>query len=263
MTKTIRVGSGLGDAMYLQAVVRHMLSKGYKLKVSTKWPDVFSMLDVETVPFTKSRKEIDIFAGYSLRKSEPTDQFEDCCIQAGIEEPVEFKMDWSVKNTELIEKVKQEANGKPIILVQMPRPPMDRKDGFGETLLPRQEAFQEAVDEARGKAFLVQIGAGEPTYELEGIDLDLSNSTSIHDLFDLGLSCDGLLGYCSFIVPLAEQFDKDVLFIWARAGLKDRHKFIRQITPKKILHAETSKWVFDDDSRENIRSAVLSLLRQG
>lgn len=254
--KRIRCGMGLGDSLYLQGVVRHLLEKGHKLEPCSDWPDVFRYLPVKVVPFT--RQGVDIVAHYSMRKgARDTDQFEDCCINARISEPVDFRLDWKPVNAALVEQVK--SHGKPVILVQLPRNPMNRKDGFGAQLLPNCAAIQTAIDAIGDRAFKVLVGSGKALYSFTGIDLDLSNRTSVTDLIDLGWACDGLLGYVSFFVPLAESLKKPALFVWSRRGLSAAHLYIRQITPQKILHRDSSAYVFDDSARDKIETAATSL----
>jgi hypothetical protein len=250
--KTIRSGMGLGDSLYLQSVCRYFVKKKrQRLKVASAWPDVFRPLGdmVDVIPFT--RAGIDILAHYSMRKSiKETTQFQDCCFQAGIHDPVELKLDWTVTSTRLIDELK--AYGKPIVLVQLPRNPMGRVDGFGKELMPDCTVIQRIIDSLKDRALIVQVGAGQPLFEFTGIDVDLSNKTSVCDLLDIASAADGFLGYCSFMVPLAESFGKPALFVWSSRGLRVVEPFIARITPAKILHARTSQFVIDDWDEEKI-----------
>lgn len=237
---------GLGDALYLQAVVRHLVRKGQKVEVCTEWPDVFRPLKdhVKFSPF--SRTNIQILAHYSMRKGiAGTTQFEDCCLQAGIREPVEFKLDWWPVNAGLVAQIRKP--WKPILCVQLPRAPMGRSDGFGAELLPDCGVIQQAIDRLKDRAYIVQIGSGEALYRFKGIDLDLSNATSVSDLIDVAYAADGFLGYCSFLVPLAESLGKPAVLVWSRRGLHSRQPFISRITPQKILHRKSSRWIVDDE----------------
>lgn len=249
---------GLGDSLYLQSVARHLVRQGHRLEVCSKWPDVFRPLGdrVRVVPFRRDR--IDRLAHYSMRKDKPTDQFVDCCIQAGIVEPVDLRLDWVPVNMGLIERVR--SHGKPVVLVQLPREPMDRKDGYGSELLPDCRVIQKAIDALRGRALIVQVGSGAPLYRFEGIDIDFAGMTSVSDLIDLAYACDAMLGYVSFFVPLAESFGKPALFVWSRRGLSSRTDYIRTITPQKILHRASSRHVFDDCSAEAVEAAARALL---
>lgn len=242
--KTIRCGSGLGDSIYLHSVVRHLLRQGVALRVKSDYPEVFKDLPVEVIPFVRNAA---ITAHYASRKGiDGTTQFEDCCINAGITGPVEMKMEWTPGSEALIERLR--APGKPILVVQMPRAPMGRTDGFGAEIMPDCSVIQRHLDELKPTHTVVQIGAGAPLHHFTGIDIDLANQTTIRELIDVGYAADRFLGYCSFIVPLAESFGKPALIVWSRRGLNARSVYIRQITPRKILHAPTSRYVIDDQN---------------
>lgn len=244
--KRIRSGMGLGDSLYLQPVVRHLVNQGQRLEVCSEWPDVFRPLGDKVRIDRFSRQNIQILAHYSLRKGRTdTNQFEDCCLQAGIKEPVEFRLDWQPVNHGLIASVRR--SWKPILCVQLPRNPMGRTDGFGKELMPDCRVIQQAIDKLRERYFVVQVGAGKPIYEFAGIDLDLANKTSVSDLIDVAYASDLFLGYCSFMVPLAESLSKPAVLVWSRKGLKSSQPFIRRITPKKILHRKSSRWLVDDE----------------
>ncbi|HBA32966.1 MAG TPA: hypothetical protein DCZ12_02385 [Gammaproteobacteria bacterium] len=243
--RSIRGGRGLGDAMYVQAVARHLVHKGEKLRVYNDWPDLFLPLGdaVVTRPFSRA---VDITAHYSMRKDcRDTNQFEDCCIQAGLKEPADLMLDWTITDHPFIDSVIKQAKCKPICLVQMYREPMNRKDGFGLELLPDPMRYQAMIDDIQ--AFKVLVGGGKPLHPVGNVDLDLTNKTSVCQLMDLAYICDAMFGFCSFMVPMAEQFDKRALFLWSRKGTKSQKRYIKQITPKKILHKSTSQAVFDDD----------------
>lgn len=147
-----------------------------------------------------------------------------------------------------------------MVVVQMPRPPMGRTDGFGKELLPDCRKIQVAIDALRGKATIVQVGSGAALHKFEGIDVELSNKTSVCELIDVAQSADAFLGYVSFILPLAESFDKPVLLVWSTRGMKAAQTYVRQITPKKLLHKKTSHAVMDTASDQEIKEAADALL---
>ncbi len=252
---------GLGDALYVQSVARHIiLTRGERLKVCTAWPEVFKTLGdaVQIAPFT--RQGISYLAHYSARKGlADTDQFEDCCRAAGIQEPVDFRLDWKLEDEALAARVREA--GKPVVLVQLPRSPMGRTDGFGADLLPKCERIQQAIDLIEDKATKVLIGSGKPLYRLTGIDIDLTNQTTVSQILDLGSIAHGMLGYVSFFVPLAESFSKPGLFVWSRRGLKCGTEYVRRITPQKVLHRATSRAVVDDCTDEEMADAVRVFLQ--
>lgn len=257
--KSIRCGRGLGDSIYLQSVVRHLVMyRDAKLAVCTDWPDVFLPLHgrVELVPFR--RNGVDIPAHYVMRKHvQDTTQFQDCCHAARIEEPVELKLEWRQAAGPLIEQVMKP--GRPVVLVALPRAPMGRDDGFGLELLPEGRAIQQRIDELKGRATIVQVGAGRPLHKFQGIDIDLANRTSVAEMIDLASVSTGMLGYCSFILPLAESLDKPILLAWSYRGLKSGHDFIRTVTPAKLLHKpQTSFWFKDNDNDDRVAHAMRS-----
>jgi hypothetical protein len=243
--KSIRCGRGFGDSLYLQSVVRHLVGRGQRLRVKSDYPEIFLPLG-DRVQVEAFDRRADIVAHYVSRKAvSGTTQFQDCCISARIDEPVDLRLDWEVVNRGLVEKVRKP--GRPILVVQLPRTPMGRTDGFGATLLPDCRAIQRLIDRAKPDHTVVQIGAGAPLFRFGGIDVDLANKTSVAETIDVASVADRFLGYCSFLVPLAESFAKPAMFVWSRRGLKDRMSFIRQITPAKVLHRATSRSVIDDE----------------
>ncbi len=257
--RSIRGGMGLGDALYVQSVARHLVERGERLKVHTAWPEVFRPLgeSVRTVPF--SRLGVQIIAHYPQRKRFlDTTQFQDCCITAGIREPVELRLDWQATNQRLIGRLKEA--GKPIVFVQLPRAPMGRKDGFGAELLPDCRKIQVAIDRLKARALIVQIGSGRPLHTFDGIDIDLADKTSIGDLLDASTAADAFLGYVSFVVPLAESLNKRALLVWSRRGLRSSTPYVKQITPKKVLHKPSCSYVMDDADQQEIEDAADALL---
>lgn len=252
--KAIRCGRGLGDSIYLESVVRHLIEKtGEKYLVASDWPDVFKPLgdSVKVVPFR--RQNIDILAHYASRKKYPQyTQFRDCCINAGIQEEVELRLDW--KPTWGI--------SEPFILVGLPRSPMGRTDGFGAEILPDCRVIQKVIDRYRGKYTIVQIGAGEALHKFDGIDIDLANKTSVSELLDLFHGCSGVIGYVSFVLAAAEAMHKPAFMVWSRAGLNSKDEYIRKITPRKIIeHPHSTKFVIDDCTEQELEDAALAFLR--
>lgn len=249
---------GLGDALYVQSIARHLVSRGTALEVRTAWPDLFRGLapKATVAPFT--RDGIHILAHYPTRKKiQVTTQFQDCCITAGISGDVELKLDWVPTNRALIDSLQ---TGLPIVCVQLPRSPMGRTDGFGAELLPNCSVIQKMIDKLKGRALVVQIGAGKPLYAFRGIDIDLANKTSVTDLIDVSTVAAGFLGYPSFLIPLAESLAKPVMAVWSRLGLKSGQPYIQQITPAKLLHHSTSRYIVDDANDKSISEAADAIL---
>lgn len=257
--KAIRCGRGLGDSIYLQSVARHLVeTRGIRLEVRSDYPDVFRPLGNSVVVTPFSREGIQIMAHYSMRKNlQGTTQFQDCCGAAGITEPVKFFLDWPRGSGPYVDKVL--APGRPVVCVQLPRYPMGREDGYGLDLLPDCKAIQRLIDGLQGKATLVQIGAGQQLFRFKGIDIDLANQTTVAEMLDVASVATGFLGYCSFILPLAESLDKPVMLVWSRKGLKSGNPFISSVTPAKLLHKETSMTVLDNATDEQQALALEKL----
>jgi len=250
--KRIRGGSGLGDSIYLRPIVDHFERAGERVQVCSAYPDVFLGTNAEVEPF--ARNNIDVLGHYVLGKGNPTtNQWQDVCASAGVS--VRLGFDWPVRNQALVDRLRAQADGRPIIAIHGGRTPMDRTDGFGAELLPEREAF-DAVLEALAGCFLVQIGRGERRYQLRA-EVDLNGSTSVADLIDVARIADRLVAQCSFAIPLAEVFDKPLLVVWAASGMSEyRHPYIRQITPQKVLSKPTSRFVVDDWPIEKIGEAA-------
>lgn len=260
--KSIRCGRGLGDALYLQGVVRHLVEQGANLHVLTDWPEVFKPLEgkVQLMPFT--RNNVDIIAHYTLRKSyKSTTQFKDCCLQAGITGAVDFRLDWKPTKRHIINMIQTQAAGRPVLLVEMVREPMNRADGFAIELLPKYEVMQATLDRLKEKYFTVLVGKGQAKYEYTGIDLDLRDKTDTEDLINAAFVADAMFGYCSFFVPLAESLNKKAMFVWARKGLISSEQFIRTITPQKILHKKSSHYIVDNWDEEQITESINEFLQ--
>ncbi len=233
--KRIRGGRGLGDTLYVRGVVELL---GKKVQVCSDFPELFSDLDVETDVF--SRHNINYLAHYCKRKEENTNQWEDCCIQAGID-PAPLRFSW-VGNDDF----------KGATIIASPRIPMNRKDGFGKEILPDKDAFQQICESIGGPRILV---GEKPVFPVPH-DVDLTGKTSVTDLMDMGYSCDRLVGQCSWIIPLAEGFNKPLLAIWSHRIEESEHQYVRRIYPRKILSGERSEFLYDDWDEAHIDQAV-------
>lgn len=255
----IRGGAGLGDAIYLQSVARYLVGHYGNVEACCDWPELFVPLGDRVRVTGFRRTSIDRLAHYSARRGQSeTTQWEDICITAGIPRDTLLYLDWSRRGS-LVDDVVVAAAGRPIVLIQMPRAPFARRDGYGEELLPDCSVVQRVVYRL-ADCFTVQVGLGTPTFEYDRLSLDLKNRTSVSDLVDLAHVCDGLIGQVSFIVPLAESLDKPGLLVWSRRGLSSSHEPVRRITPQKIIHRkDLFRVIFDDCLGYDMRLAVDSL----
>lgn len=250
---SIRGGSGLGDAIYVQSIARHLADRGHAVEACSDYPDVFRPLAgrVAVSPFRRDR--IDRLAHYAGRRERrETTQFEDCCIQAGIREPVRLDLGWSETDVALTARLR--ARGRPIVVVAMPRAPFgDRPDRYGIELLPDFAVMQRAIDMLAGEACIVQVGAGRRLHGFANIGVDLAGQTSVGQLLDVVSAADAVIGYVSFLIPLAEALGKPALFVWSRRGLRATDRLISTITPEKILTRSSLTRPSQDGAREPSR----------
>lgn len=250
---TMRGPSGLGDAIYLRVVAEHIAEQGVDLEVLNNYPDVFCGAAVTVKPFVRGMK-VDIVSHYVYGKNNPgTNQFQDMCIAAKLPATIPLRFDWKVMNRRLVDDLRTRAAGRKIIVVHGGRTPMARTDGFGAELLPLKAAFDLVLGELRD-CFLVRVGK-HALYPLAA-ELDLQDRTTVTDLIDIGQACDGWVAQCSFAVPLAEAFDKPLLAVWAAAGLRAKHGYVKSITPQKILSKSSSTYVFDDWQADKIKGVA-------
>ena len=245
---SIRGGAGLGDSIYLCAIAAHLVREGHKVEACSNWLEVFKHTAVEVSPFRRER--INRLAHYSARKGRVgSTQFQDCCASALVKD-VALTLPWVAAPVTI---------PRPYVCVQLPRSPMGRRDGFGKELLPDCRKIQQAIDMLRGRATVVQIGAGQPLFKFTGIDIDLANKTSVAGMIDVASQAEAFIGYPSFIVPLAEALDKRALLVWSRKGLASGTLYVRQITPQKVIHKASSRWVIDNCNEATLRGEVDAL----
>lgn len=249
----IRGGSGLGDAIYLRPIVEHFIRAGERVTVCSEYAEIFTGTGAKVEAF--DRFNIDVLAHYTVGKRDPsTNQWQDICASAKVDVPLSFT--WRVMNEDLLQKLQRDAGGRELIIVHGGRVPMGRSDGFGKELLPEKRAFDAALGALGDDCFLVRVGKGADLYELD-VDVDLNGGTSVTDLLDIATISSGLVGQCSFAIPLAEVFDKPLLVVWAAHGMQyNMHPYIKQITPHKVLSKPTSRFVVDDWSVEQIQEVA-------
>jgi hypothetical protein len=247
MMPTVRAGRGLGDSIYLQSVVRELArASGLRWRVRSDYPDVFLPLgdSVNVIPF--GRDGVTLVAHYTTRKHIlGSSQFEDMCIAARIDRRTRLVLGWQLRQTPLVEALRRV--DRPIVVVGLPRTPMGRTDGFGIEIMPRPAALQSALDLVRQDAYIVQIGSGPAMFELQGIDCDLANRTSIADVLDVAMLAAGFYGFPSFLIPLAESVGRPCFVVWSRRIATAGSAFIRSITPGKLLQRHESTYGHDDD----------------
>lgn len=258
----VRGGSGLGDSIYLRPVVDHLERAGKAVTVMSHHPDVFIGTRAEVIPVNKARP-VDCIAHYTTERFRQTStQWQDILRTGKLPADLPLRFTWNARNATLLERVKREAGGDPILLVHGGRAPFGRSDGYGKFLMPRQEGFQDVLN-GFADCFTVRIGQAEQY--LLSVAMDLTGRTTVSDLLDLATICDGVVTQCGFPVPMAECFGKPVLAVWSARGLAAGDKIIRSITPAKVLCGGYERFVVDEwpasQRQEVVRSWRADALR--
>lgn len=240
----LKAPKGLGDAIFLRAIVLHFLEKGEQITIFTGWPDVFDDLPIKIRPESEFEKHPDIRSvSYSSgRKGSVVapelisndSAFSMACKTAGISEPVEFKMDWKVRYPELIDGIRQKAVNKKIFVYQMPR---IAKNANQELLTPDRKAFIKIIDE---HSDYFRIKMGHPPYVDNGIDapceMDMYGKAFIHKSFDIGTIADLLYGQSCFITQMAEAMDKRFICMIPSKAMNSDSWMKYYASPERVCH---------------------------
>ena len=238
---------GLGDAIYLRAIVLHLLERGETpIAVFTFWPAAFADLPILVrSPDEQTGTEGLIQASYLLRDHTTGDQFTMACERAGLDPIPPLVMNWRVCNPALVEAVRVAAQGRGIFMFQ---PPKLVNNAEQEELRPSRSAFERYVDEWRGH---FRIKVGHPAFTEEGnapCELDLYGKTSIHDVFDLGTIAAMCFGESSFLLIMAEAMDRPFTCMFTRRGLDSDYERVRNVRPDRIFHKQHLASVVYDET---------------
>lgn len=240
-------GGGIGDAIYVKCIADALVNQnpGQKIITYTKYPEIFSQSP--GIEARSGRSGDGIKAHYTSRRRFPeTSQWEDVKIESGVHD-AEFYMTWTPTAKPIVNK-----NARPLVLVGALRPPMNapnhRLPGVID-LLPNESSYKALVNAAKEAGYLtVEIGKGERLGD-SGAEINLFNKTTIEQVFDLATEASLIIAPVSFMLVIAEAMKIPAIAMWARAGLKNRNRFISDITPDKIIYNKDSiKVCFDDDA---------------
>jgi len=249
----IRCGQGIGDSIYLQAVVHDLLREGYSnLEVCTNYPEIFAHLNprkvydksnklvldqksgsFDIIPFTRSGCHV--IAHYTSRKKiAGTCQFEDCYLTAGWTKQIDPKFEFKIpeKVASHAKQIRSDNPGKLLVVYQSLRPAMGRTDGFGDELVPSEDSMK-AVLSSLPAHTVIKIGQGDP--DSIHCDLDLVNKTNLNESLGYFCSADIIIGQCSLIIPLAECRKIPLIIVFGNRIRTSEHPFLRSICPEKLL----------------------------
>lgn len=241
MTIELRAPRGLGDAIYLRAVVLHLLARGEKVAVHSNWPGAFGDLPVEVVPYGEAALQPQVRpVAASMKRLNPDgiSNFTAACRRAGINEPVDFRLGWQTRDTDLVRNVKAAARGRPIMLYQSPKRTISEEQ---ELIRPNRLAFNAYLE---SKAGHYRIRLGHAPYvendRYSPCELDLFNQIGVPDVLDLATLCQFAFGEPSVLPFLAEACNTRYAVMFSRRALTYTGPLgngrVRNITPERLFH---------------------------
>jgi len=239
---------GLGDAIYLRAATLYLLERGESVTVFTRWPDVFSGLPVAIRPVGEREGRLDLcqFACSLGRLNlENFSNFSACCKKARFEKTIELRIDWSVRNKALVDRVVREAKGRKVFVYQPVKTPHNDLQALAT---PHRDAYNRVVVE-HGEYFRVRLGMPPYVEEDRGApcEMDLFGRASISDAFDIATVGDLFFGQHCYIPMLAEAMDKRFVCMFSRRALGSVEK-IRNFRPDRLIHKKHLGTVVYDEA---------------
>lgn len=247
--KQLNASKGLGDAIYLRAVVLHLLDRGEDLTVFTGWPDVFSDLPVTVKAYSDATGDEDWHHAkpcLHCRIITDMDSFAMACRQAGIEEPVELRADWKVRNKELIYRIRREAGGRRIFVYQ----PLKKTTNENQSLArPEWGAFRKVLEKNEDH---FRIRLGHPSHlddSAAPCELDLFGKISVTDAFDIVSIADVVFGEPCYLFILAQAMNKPSISIFSGRGADSGRHRIVNFSPERLFNKRHLTSAMYDDGR--------------
>lgn len=238
MVRRLNGPKGLGDAIYLRALVLHLLAAGDTVEVYTSWPEVFVGL-----PITVERA--DGYGDYGTLTHMTAcmncqvphiarlDKFTLACLQAGVSDPVELKLDWKVRNAALINDIVKRSDGRKIFLFQ----PLKIAHNIEQVLIaPHRLAYRKFVSD-KSDHFRVKVGSPEfiEANDHPPSDYDLVGRTSVGDVFDIATHADLVFGDLNYLHILAQALDRRFVIMCSRRGLASNIKRVAGMRPDRFI----------------------------
>lgn len=242
----LRASKGLGDAIRLRAAVLHLLARGKQIVVYTNFPQVFIDLPVTTRPLGEGdqHERLRHFSAALLRPA-TVDYFTRACRCAGIEESVELRMGWKVKNQALLDQIRRKSAGRKIFVYQTRKIPRNEEQ---ELLRPNLDAYNKFI---AGHGDYYKIKLGQPPYVENDAsvpcDMDLFGKASIHDAFDIGTIGDLFFGEDCYVPLLGEVNDRRFVYMFSRRALKSETR-VSNATPDRAIHKKHLGMAVYDES---------------
>lgn len=229
---------GLGDAVYAHPIVRRLADLNDYVKVITRYPIVFQGLrDVTAVQSVST--SINVRLRYQHQNDTPqyTDMLK-CVPQVSY---VPLKFNWPFDFSEDAKKSwlpdllhNLEATGKQLCVIKEPCAAHVHKSMHYHrdhkkllfSMAPNVIEVQQWVDDNRNKYFYVTVGNTElfKTPALLGIDFDLVDKTSVHDLLCVCAAADVIATQVGHLVPIAQGMGKQLKMFWPEDVVDHRFK---------------------------------------
>lgn len=246
---------GLGDAIYLRAIVLHLLRERPEIMVFTSWPEVFADLPIATRPRVEAWPQEADAVRHAVSPNRlrhlgicETSEFATSCAQAGLPEPAPLALDWRVRDRARRDEIRRMFRGRRICLYQPPKRP---KNSLQELLSPNRKSFRRVLKSLGARYALVKIG--HPEFILDGADLpcalDLTGRDTVSLIFDLSTVADTFFGEaCCFVPVLAQAADKPFACLFSRRAIRSDDPLARSTVPQWVVHKpEHAKVLFDDE----------------
>lgn len=235
----VRGASGLGDSCYIYPIVKSLITHNphNKIIVSTNYPEIFSDLDCNIIPFTRDPGIIDYVYDYlEEKKDQTTTIIQDVLSKYNL--PVNFFKSHTIRNSALIKQILLAKKTKKICVVRNiePRHNKNHFDNFDI----RTNFTNNFIENFSDDFFFVGIGKSNK-YNIK-CNLDLTGKTSIHDLLDLIFVSDLVIGQVGYTTAMCQLFHKKNISIFSKRWLNN--DFLRGITPAKMCDTYTG-YVYD------------------
>jgi hypothetical protein len=257
---TLRGAGGLGDALYMYPVLKYYLEQGKQVEILTKYPDVYTCLKKQGLIVTdRYAKQPDRECRYAPRYPiQETTTYQDTLILSGIDEYLPFEFEFEKQ------KPFKFNTDKKICVIRTLTLPMKQR-GDEACLIPNGSHFQAIINAYKYKLYFVLAGSKSAyRYKLTGIDLDLTDTLNIKELFQLISQSDICLSQSCFFIPSAEALNKKNFVVFAADGFKCPFKFYKHITPKKVINKkDIIGHAIDDEPKSVVIRKFGELLDRG
>jgi len=231
----LNASKGLGDAIYLRAVVVHLM-KSEPITVYTRWPEVFFDLPVKVRGIESIGEADDLRSvAYTMRAPMTECMFDARCRVAGLEPPIDMRLDWPIRNTSLVSSVREQAAGRTVIVYQPQK--MD-------LLSPDERSFKYALTGFDG--FRVKVGRSPYVTDADlPCELDLLDKTSVLDAIDLCASADRVFGELCWLMPAAECLGKPFVCMFSHRAMAS-DEWVKNIDPRIIFRGSSQSEILFD-----------------